>query len=149
MRKQVAQIGVDGFTSVECYGNSYDPSSCEYIAELIREKASDELYYADFSNMFVTRSRDTLPPSIKMLVDSLGSRPIQELHMHDNAFGPIGVDQFKEFLRTAPHLTVLSVTNTGLGPEAATTIAESLQANESTKLKKLRMSRSRVETRGA
>ena len=99
--------------------------------------------------MFVTRTKATLPASIKMLVDSLATKPIQELYMHDNAFGPIGVDQFKEFLRTAPHLTVLSVTNTGLGPEATTTIAQSLQANEQTKLKKLCISRSRVEDVGA
>lgn len=41
------------------------------------------------------------------------------------------------------------MTNTGLGPDAASTIARSLLANESTKLKKLRMSRSRVEDGGA
>ena len=69
--------------------------------------------------------------------------------MHDNAFGPIGVDQFKDFLMTATHLTTLSVTNTGLGPEATTTIAQSLQANENIKLKKLCISRSRVENAGA
>ena len=84
--------------------------------------------------MFVTRSKQTLPPSIKMLVDSLASKPIQELYMQDNAFGPIGVDQFKDFLRTAPSLIILNVTNTGLGPEATKTIAEALKANENTKL---------------
>ena len=46
-------------------------------------------------------------------------------------------------------MTVLSVTNTGLGPDAAAIIAESLSANDQTKLKKLRMSRSRVEEKGA
>ena len=69
--------------------------------------------------------------------------------MDNNAFGPNGVDQFKEFLRTAPHLTVLSMTNTGLGPKATTEIAQSLQANDKTKLKKLCISRSRVEDVGA
>ena len=44
---------------------------------------------------------------------------------------------------------MLSVTNCGLGPEATTTIAESLLANEKTKLRKLMISRSRVETVGA
>ena len=46
-------------------------------------------------------------------------------------------------------MTVLSVTNTGLGPEAAETIANSLKANQHTKLKKLCISRSRVEEVGA
>ena len=149
MRRDVERINRDGFTKIECFGNSYDPTSCKYIADLIRERSSEELWYADFSNMFVTRGKETLPPSIRTLVVSLVDKPIQELHMHDNAFGPIGVDQFKEFLRTATHLTVLSVSNTGLGPEAAATIANSLQANEQTKLKKLRISRSRVEDNGA
>ena len=57
--------------------------------------------------------------------------------MQDNAFGPIGVDQFKDFLRTAPHLKALNVSNTGLGPEATIIIAQSLAANEHTKLTSL------------
>ena len=69
--------------------------------------------------------------------------------MHDNAFGPIGVAQFETFLREATNLRVLSVTNCGLGPEASTTIAEALIANENTKLTKLCMARSRVEPVGA
>ena len=149
LRKDVEQIDNDGFSSIECSGNSYDPTSCEYIAELIRDKAGEDFFKADFSNMFVTRNKQMLPPAIKMLVDSVATKPIQELYMQDNAFGPIGVEQFKDFLSTAPHLTVLSVTNTGLGPEATSIIAQSLAANEHTKLKCLCISRSRVENPGA
>ena len=69
--------------------------------------------------------------------------------MHDNAFGPIGVAQFEDFLRNATCLKRLSVTNCGLGPEATTTIANALIANEHTKLESLCISRSRVETKGA
>ena len=46
-------------------------------------------------------------------------------------------------------MTVLSVTNCGLGPEASETIANALIANENTKLTKLMISRSRVENHGA
>ena len=46
-------------------------------------------------------------------------------------------------------MRVLSVTNCGLGPEASSTIAESLLANENTKLEKLCIARSRVEDQGA
>jgi len=88
---------IEAFDRIECFGNSYDESSCRYIAELIEEKGSDEFYYADFSNMFVTR-RETLPPSMKLLIDSISTKPIQQLYIHDNAFGPIGVAQFKDFL---------------------------------------------------
>jgi len=69
--------------------------------------------------------------------------------LHDNAFGPIGVAQFKDFIQNAPVLVKLSVTNCGLGPEATKTIANALLANEETKLNTLCISRSRVETEGA
>ena len=114
---------------------------------MINAKAVD-LEYVDFSNMFVTRQA-SLPPSLKILIDSISTHPIQELYLHDNAFGPIGVAQFEDFLRSAKNLTTLSVTNCGLGPQASSTIANALIANEDTKLRKLRMSRSRVETEGA
>lgn len=146
VRKQLDKI--DSFNAIECSGNSYDTTACSYIGELIESKGSEDFHSADFSNMFVTK-RETLPPSMTILINSIARFPIQELYLHDNAFGPIGVDTFKDFLREATHLRVLSVTNCGLGPEATTTIAESLIANENTKLEKLCISRSRVETKGA
>mmetsp|Transcript_28677 Transcript_28677/g.35527 ORF Transcript_28677/g.35527 Transcript_28677/m.35527 type:complete len:163 (+) Transcript_28677:692-1180(+) len=69
--------------------------------------------------------------------------------MHDNAFGPIGVAQFKDFLTEAKHLRILSVSNCGLGPEASETIFDALISNGSVHLEKLCISRSRVETKGA
>ena len=149
LEKFIRKVDKEDFVRFECSGNSYDPTSCEYIAELITNNSSEELWYADFSNMFITRDKATLPPSLKLLIDSISQKPIQQLYLADNAFGPIGVDQFKDFLENAPHLKVLSVTNTGLGPEAAATIANSLKANEHTKLTKLCISRSRVEEGGA
>lgn len=46
---------VDKFSMVECFGNSYDEEACEHIAKIIKERANDDLWYVDFSNMFVTR----------------------------------------------------------------------------------------------
>ena len=43
---------IDNFERIVCCGNSYDLTSCEYIAELITEKAADDLSFADFSDMF-------------------------------------------------------------------------------------------------
>ena len=40
IRKDVERISETGFGSIECSGNSYDQTSCEYIAELIRERSS-------------------------------------------------------------------------------------------------------------
>ena len=86
---------------------------------------------------------------MKLLIDSIAAKPIQKLYLHDNAFGPIGVAQFKDFLETTPVLTTLSVSNCGLGPEATTTIAEALIKNGNVKLEELMISRSRVENVGA
>ena len=66
---------VDKFSMVECFGNSYDEAACEYIAKIIKERASDDLWYVDFSNMFVTRQA-TLPPSLNMLIKSIDGKPI-------------------------------------------------------------------------
>ena len=118
------------------------------IAKVITKHSSEELHTAFFNNMFIQRQK-TLPPSLKVLIDSIYHKPIQELYMHDNAFGPIGVAQFEDFLKDAKNLQVLNVTNCGLGPEATTSIANALIANEHTKLKKLCISRSRVEPDGA
>ena len=116
---------------------------------MIEANGSEEMWYADFSNMFVTRDKSLIPPALKSLITSISSKSIKELYLNDNAFGPIGVEQFKDFLSSAPHLQVLNVSNTGLGHEAASTIAHSLITNDNTKLRELRMSRSRVEEPGA
>ena len=62
---------VDKFSGIQCTGNSYDVSSCEYIAELIAERATEDFDTVDFSNMFVTRNKATLPVSLKILIDSI------------------------------------------------------------------------------
>lgn len=104
---------------------------------------------ANFSNMFVTRDKRSLPRSLELLVNSISFKPVQKLYLHDNALGPIGVEKITDFLRSAHSLKVLSVSNCGLGPEATTMIAESLLANEQTRLTELMISRSRVEEKGA
>ena len=48
-------LNVDQFDRIECFGNSYGLRACKLISEIINEKASDDLYYVDFNNMFVTR----------------------------------------------------------------------------------------------
>ena len=81
----------DKFERIDCSGSSYDESSCAYIAEVIGERSSDDFWYADFSNMFVTRDKTKLPQSLKLLIDAVADKPMKELYLHDNAFGPIGV----------------------------------------------------------
>ena len=72
MNRNVGKI--DNFDRIVCCGNSYDLTSCEYIAELISEKAADDLSYADFSDMFTQRDRSMLPPSLKLLIDAIAPK---------------------------------------------------------------------------
>ena len=96
--KFLNKVDKQDFDRFLCSDNSFDPTSCEYIAELIQNNSSDEFWFADFSNMFITRDKRSIPPSLKLLIDSVSTKPIRELHLSDNAFGPIGVEQFKDFL---------------------------------------------------
>ena len=46
LKKQVDKI--DGFTLIEMGGNAYGLGACYYIAELINDKSSEDLWCADF-----------------------------------------------------------------------------------------------------
>jgi Ran GTPase-activating protein 1 len=46
---------------------------------------------ADFSDIFTARLRSELPLSLKFLIDALDNKPVGDLILSDNAFGPDGV----------------------------------------------------------
>ena len=89
MKKSLSKV--DSFDQIVCSNNSYDLTSCEYIAEIINERGTDGLWYADFSNMFVTRKETMLFPSLKLLIDSVSTKSLQELYLDHNALNPTGV----------------------------------------------------------
>ena len=68
VKRNLAKAG--SFTSVECYGNSYDLEACEVIAKIIKTRSSEELHTVYFNNMFIQRQK-TLPPSLKILIESI------------------------------------------------------------------------------
>ena len=87
----------DLISKIICGGNSYSREACEYIAEIIKTKGDlEKFYYADFSNMFVSRKLDELPDSVSLLIDAVKGFNITHLYMSDNAFGPNGVVRFNE-----------------------------------------------------
>ena len=83
------------FTAIECSGNSYSLEACKYIAELIKDNASENLYLADFSDMFVSRKIDFMPESIKCLIDAVGDRPVKQVCLNSNAIGVRVVPSFE------------------------------------------------------
>jgi Ran GTPase-activating protein 1 len=103
---------------------------------------------ADFSDIFTTRLKSDLPHSLSLLIKAIEDKPIQELNLSHNAFGPAGVESFKEYLSKTTTLKVLDVTNCGLGPIGGAMIGDALYQNENVKIEEFYASRDRLEERG-
>ncbi len=80
--------------SVTLSGNSFSTKACEWVAQNVLVKCSN-LKKANFSDIFTTRLRSDLPHSLKLLIDAIQDKPIRELSLRDNAFGPDGVKSFE------------------------------------------------------
>lgn len=52
----------------------------------------------NFSDIFTTRERKDLPPALKLMIDAIIDKPIVEVNLSDNAFGPDGVSSYVAFL---------------------------------------------------
>ena len=113
----------------ETSGNSFGMDACQWIAENVLSKCVN-LRRVNFSDMFTTRSKDKLPPSLKFLIDAIMDKQIIELNLRDNAFGPAGVSAYVDFLEKCPTLEILNVTNCGLGPMGSSMIAEAILKND-------------------
>jgi Ran GTPase-activating protein 1 len=98
--------------------------------------------------MFTGRLKTDLPKSLQELVVALKGKAIVSLDLSDNAFGPIGVASFDFYLIQCSSLKMLYVENNGLGPEGAENLAKALLSSSMT-LEELRISRNRLENKGA
>ena len=79
------------------------------------------------------------------MIDALGDKPIKELILSHNAFGPDGIKSFSKFLEECPDLEILNVTNCGIGPHGCTMLAEALLKNKKCHLKEFYANRDRLE----
>eukprot|EP00352_Strombidinopsis_acuminata_P009197 CAMPEP_0176373618 /NCGR_PEP_ID=MMETSP0126-20121128/26163_1 /TAXON_ID=141414 ORGANISM="Strombidinopsis acuminatum, Strain SPMC142" /NCGR_SAMPLE_ID=MMETSP0126 /ASSEMBLY_ACC=CAM_ASM_000229 /LENGTH=277 /DNA_ID=CAMNT_0017733825 /DNA_START=485 /DNA_END=1318 /DNA_ORIENTATION=+ len=98
--------------------------------------------------MFVSRKREELPESLQEMMNALSDKPIVELNLSDNAFGPDGVNAFKDFLINSQHLTSLSLNNCGLGPEGADILSQALLQRGEFFLTNLDLGRNRMKSEG-
>ena len=77
--------------SITFGGNSFSEEACAHLAnEIIAKHTNKNLSKIDFSDMFTRRDKSKLPPGLKMLCEALSKKPIRELNLSDNAFGPNG-----------------------------------------------------------
>ena len=98
--------------SFQLSGNSFGMEACRWIAENVLVNCVN-LQEVNFSDIFTTRERAALPPSLKLMIDSILNKPIKSLNLSHNAFGPDGVNAYTHFLETCSTLEVLNVTKIG------------------------------------
>lgn len=111
-------------TKITLGGNSYGFEACEWVAKTLSK--CESLRAIDFSNIFVSRLRAELPKSLQIMAEAMLPKDLCEVDLSDNAFGPDGVRAFECLIIAGKALTVLKVTNCGLGPEGATMIAKAM-----------------------
>ena len=70
----------------------------------------------DLSDIFTKRKKEELPLSLKALCTALLEKPVTQLNLSHNAFGPTGLPGCDFFLVQTPTITELEITNCGLGP---------------------------------
>ena len=116
LKDNFKDLDLSSIISFTMSANSYDLEPCRWIAENILKNCIN-LKRVNFSDIFTTRLRSNLPPSLKLLIDAIMDKPIVELNVSHNAFGPDGVQSFVAFLETCPSLESFNVTNCGLGPQ--------------------------------
>jgi Ran GTPase-activating protein (RanGAP) involved in mRNA processing and transport len=82
------------------------------------------------------------------MIDAIIDKPIVELNLSHNAFGPDGVTAYVDFLEKCSTLKILNVTNCGLGPKGSQMIAEAILKNDEMRLTEFSASRDRLENPG-
>ena len=102
-----------------------------------------------YRDLFISRTVEDLPISLKHLMSALSNKKITYLDLSDNAFGPRTLHSYDFFLKESDSLEYLEIENCGLGPEGSEQLAEVLLSNDKMKLKKLTINRNRLENKGA
>jgi Ran GTPase-activating protein 1 len=112
-------------------------------------KNLSNLEIVNFRDIFVSRKREDLPKSLRLLIESIQDKAVRVLDLSDNAFGPVGVESFDFFIKETKTLKELYLENNGLGPEGAEMVANAILSNENLKLRVLHVNRNRLENKGA
>jgi Ran GTPase-activating protein (RanGAP) involved in mRNA processing and transport len=85
--EQFNKLDLDLYNGLTLSGNSYGIKACKWIANSILQKWHG-LREVNFSNMFVSRTKDEIPIALKSMMDQLLNKKITKLDLSHNAFGP-------------------------------------------------------------
>lgn len=137
----------DEIEEIDLSNNSISINVSKQIAERINNLKN--LKVVGFNDVFVSRSKEEIPKSLRLFIDALEGKQISVLNLSDNAFGPAGVSAFDFYLKTTKYLKELILMNNGLGPEGSSSVAEALKSNPNICLERIRVGRNRLESKGA
>ncbi|KAI0373659.1 RNI-like protein [Pilatotrama ljubarskyi] len=132
-------------------GNTIGVEAAQALAEFLAK--TTQLRVANFADIFTGRLISEIPLALSAICDSLiGKSTLEEIDLSDNAFGGRSVDPLVPFLSSARSLQVLKLNNNGLGPaggtviaDALTTLAQSLEKGQKSKLRTIICGRNRLE----
>ncbi|KAI3378307.1 hypothetical protein SNEBB_007153 [Seison nebaliae] len=141
----------EGVTSIRLEGNSFSVAACDLISrELIEFQSLKRLI---MNNCFTTRAKAEIPPCLRFIGEGLigAGCVLTELNFSDNAFGPIGIENLENLLKSkcCEHLKELRLNNNGLGPEGTSSLANILLESDCRSLRVFICGRNRVENKGA
>lgn len=114
----VAQMeSLSSIQSLHFSGNTVGVEAAETISEHLESRP--ELEEAHFSDMFTGRLKTEIPLVLRSMFGAIQAcgASLTLLDLSDNAFGPIGVEGIRDFLKSpsAYSLRVLKLNNNGLG----------------------------------
>ena len=70
---------------------------------------SANLSITNFSNIFIGRTKEEIPQSLKLLFDTIENKKIKELNLQDNAIGELVFLSFIQFLEKCTTLEELNI----------------------------------------
>ncbi|CAG8481872.1 9842_t:CDS:2 [Ambispora leptoticha] len=145
-------IGAKDLEEVVLCGNTIGVEAAQAIGRALKEKT--ELKVLNAADIFTSRVREEVPPSVKALCDALiDKEKLVEINFSDNAFGPAGAEPMVDFLINNRWFQILKINNVGLGPRGGNIIGKALleaarlnsKENRSSALRTIVMGRNRLE----
>ena len=143
---QAIKDNLESITYISLAGNSYSKDFCLSFAELL--KTIPNLERLNINDIFVSRLKDDIPPSIEAITGALiGKTKFVALDISNNAVSVNGAQALTNFLENSPNLKTFLINNCGLGIQGSTILAGALKKGK-VNLQVIAMARNRLENQG-
>ena len=106
-------------------GNTLGVGACQALADVLKTKKT--LRVADMADIFTGRLITEIPDALRALCDALvDHEQLEEVNLSDNAFGGRSAEPMVNLLTNNRHISVLKLSNNGLGVSGGTIVADAL-----------------------